>query len=169
MLERATAFFDQVVYGTMEITDLMEESATNAFPAPDAEVRVPTHGGALYPTSDIRYDGFYLSLEPGQRLVLEGVIADALYSSIVYYDDYFATPDDPRCWLNDADLLARFPERRYTVTVAPDDPADGTVWLSTAGGLQGIVALRYLCATNATLPTIEVRGDRLESGVRTPP
>ena len=49
--------------------------------------------GALFPTLDNVYDGFFVDLEPGQAIRLHGQAPSARFWSLVFYDRWFNTPD----------------------------------------------------------------------------
>jgi len=155
-IERAGTFIDQVVRATMEITDLMESEAMNAYPGDNAEVKVPHYGGALYPTRDISYTGCFVQVGANERLVLRGPQTKALYSSYVFYDPYFTSLEDPAARLTDEDVKGRFGDGPFTISIAASDPNDGSLWLSTTGMRNGIVAIRHLFGENEVQPTTSV-------------
>jgi hypothetical protein len=47
----------------------------------------------LFPTLDNVYDGCWLDLARGEALVVTGRLPEARYTSFVFYDRWFATPD----------------------------------------------------------------------------
>jgi len=155
-IERAGTFIDQVVRATMEITDLMESEAMNAYPGDNAEVKVPHYGGALYPTRDISYTGCFVQVANDERLVLRGPQTKALYSSYVFYDPYFTSLEDPAARLTDEDVKARFGDGPFTISIAATDPNDGSLWLSTTGMRNGIVAIRHLFGEDEVQPSTSV-------------
>ena len=68
----AAAFFRDEVLSTMAVTDTLRDAGVNAYPPPDAPVHRPRYTGALFPTLDNVYDGFYVDLAPGAALRLRG-------------------------------------------------------------------------------------------------
>jgi hypothetical protein len=155
-LDRAALFIDQVVRATMEITDLMATEAMNAYPPADAEVKIPHYGGALYPTRDISYTGCFVELGENERLVLRGPQTKALYSSYVFYDPYFTSLQDPESRRTDEDVRATFGDGPFTLSICDRDPHDGSVWVSTSGHRNGIIAIRHLFGEGEIQPRASV-------------
>jgi len=152
----AEAFFRDEVLSTQSVTEVLRSAGVNAYPPPDAPVHQPRYTGALFPTLDNVYDGFYVELEPGQTLRLTGRVPEARYSSFVFYDRWFNTPDFPkhRCYRTMDDLVVD-PDGTYELLLGPDDPGHLN-WLDTGGLREGIFAIRCLLPTAVHLPTVEV-------------
>jgi hypothetical protein len=152
----AGAFFRDEVLSTMAVTDALRAAGVNAYPPPEAPVHRPRYTGALFPTLDNVYDGFFADLAPGQALRLRGRPPIAHYSSFVFYDRWFNTPDFPahRCYrtLGELDLN---PDGTYEILLGPDDPGHPN-WIDTAGLSQGIFAIRCLLPETRHLPEVEV-------------
>ena len=89
------------VLSTMGVTEVLRAAGVNRYPPPDAPVHAPRYTGALFPTLDNVYDGFYRQPRPGQALRLRGKAPTARFWSFVFYDRWFNTPDFPahRCFL----------------------------------------------------------------------
>ena len=68
----AAAFFRDEVLSTMAVTDTLRDAGVNAYPPPDAPVHRPRYTGALFPTLDNVYDGFYVDLAPGAGVETPG-------------------------------------------------------------------------------------------------
>lgn len=156
--DRAEAFFREAVLSTISVTDVLRSAGVNRYPPPDAPVKAPRYTGALFPTRDNVYDGFYLRLGPGQALRLRGTAPVARFWSFVFYDRWFNTPDIPahRCFLTGADV-ALDADGRYEVVLGPQNPGHPN-WIDTAGLTEGIFAIRYLLLERRDLPVAEVIG-----------
>lgn len=152
----AAAFFRDQVLSTMAVTDVLRTAGVNAYPPPGAPVHRPRYTGALFPTLDNVYDGFFVDLAPGQVLRLLGRPPIARYSSFVFYDRWFNTPDFPahRCYRT-ADELEINPDGTYEMLLGPDNPGHPN-WIDTAGLRQGIFAIRCLLPEKRFLPEVEV-------------
>lgn len=152
----AEAFFREAVLSTMSVTEVLRDAGVNRYPPPGAPVKAPRYTGALFPTLDNVYDGFYLSLGPGQALRLRGTAPTARYWSLVFYDRWFNTPDFPahRCFLTGSDIQLEA-GGRYEVILGPRDPGHPN-WIDTAGLTEGIFAIRCLLPQQRKLPTAEV-------------
>lgn len=140
----------------MAVTEVLRAAGINSYPPPDAPVHQPRYTGALFPTLDNVYDGFYVSLGPGQALRLRGRPPTARFWSFVFYDRWFNTPDIAahRCYLTDADVHLD-PDGGYEVVLSPDDPGHPN-WIDTAGLTEGIFAIRCLLPQHRDLPSAEV-------------
>jgi hypothetical protein len=154
--DSAEAFFRDEIQSTMAVTEVLRAAGVNGYPPPDAPVHQPRYTGALFPTLDNVYDGFYVSLGPGQALRLRGKPPTARFWSFVFYDRWFNTPDFPehRCYLTDADIELA-PDGSYEVVLGPRDP-DHPNWIDTAGLTEGIFAIRCLLPQHRELPVAEV-------------
>lgn len=156
--DAAEAFFREAVLSTMSVTEALRDAGVNSYPPPGAEVKTPRYTGALFPTRDNVYDGFYLSLGPGQALRLRGKAPTARFWSFVFYDRWFNTLDIPahRCFLTGSDIELDA-EGRYEVVLAPRDPGHPN-WIDTGGLTGGIFAIRYLLPQQREVPVAEVIG-----------
>ncbi len=92
-LRNAESKIKEYTLATYEITALLKQNSLNHFPAADAPVKAPKYGGALYPTKDNTYDGFWISLKKGEAIHLHGKKPDARYVSWVFYNRLYTTPD----------------------------------------------------------------------------
>ena len=154
--DKAKEFFDECVLSTISVTEALRSAGVNSYPPPGATVKAPRYTGALFPTRDNVYDGFYLSLGPNQALRLRGKAPTARFWSFVFYDRWFNTPDIPahRCFLTGTDVQLDA-DGRYEVVLAPRSPGHPN-WIDTAGLTEGIFAIRYLLPQERSLPDIEV-------------
>jgi hypothetical protein len=152
----AEAFFREEVLSAMAVTDTLRAAGVNAYPPPDAPVHRPRYTGALFPTLDNVYDGFFVDLGPGQALRLQGRPPRARYSSFVFYDRWFNTPDFPahRCYRT-LEEINLDDDGTYELLLGPDDPGHPN-WIDTAGLRQGIFSIRCLIPEERHLPTAEV-------------
>ena len=159
----AAAFFRDEVLSTMAVTDTLRDAGVNAYPPPDTPVHRPRYTGALFPTLDNVYDGFYVDLAPGAALRLRGQAPVARYCSFVFYDRWFNTPDFPthRCYRT-LDEIELAPDGTYELVLGPDAPGHPN-WIDTGGLSQGIFAIRCLLPEKRFLPDVEIIGhDRVE-------
>lgn len=156
----AAGFFREEILSAMAVTDTLRAAGVNAYPPADAPVHRPQYTGALFPTLDNVYDGFYVELAPGQSLWLYGQAPDARYCSFVFYDRWFNTPDFPqhRCYRTLAEV-ERDADGGYELILGPDDPGHPN-WIDTAGLREGIFAIRCLLPETRRLPDVEVLGPR---------
>ncbi len=154
--DEAEAFFRECVLSTMSVTEVLRQAGANGYPPPDAPVHQPKYTGALFPTLDNAYDGFYVSLQPGQALRLRGRLPDARFCSFVFYDRWFNTPDIPahRCFLTGEDVQLGT-DGSYEMILGSQDPGHPN-WIDTAGLNEGIFAIRYLLPKRRDLPVVEV-------------
>ena len=159
--DQSEAFFRDAVLSTMSVTEVLRAAGVNGYPPADAPVHQPRYTGALFPTLDNVYDGFFLSLGPGQGLRLRGRPPVARYWSMVFYDRWFNTPDIPahRCFLTGEDVRLEA-DGSYEVVLAPQNPWPGNPghpnWIDTAGLSEGIFALRCLLPERRELPVADV-------------
>jgi hypothetical protein len=151
-LEKAAAYFKAAVLSALELTELIKAGGTNAYGPPDAAYRQPKYGDALFPTLDNSYEGFYVDIAADEAILLHGRLPKALYSSLVFYDRWWATPDYPRvrCYLTDRDLVLNA-DGTYDAVIAPADPGVPN-WIDTGGLTEGVFASRYLLAKETLLP-----------------
>lgn len=141
---------DDVASVPQSITE--RASGVNAYPPADAEVHQPRYTGALFPTLDNVYDGFFVDLQPGQSLRLTGQAPTARFWSLVFYDRWFNTPDFSvhRCYLTGDDVVMDA-DGTYEVILGPEE-SDHPNRIDTAGLRQGILALRCLLPEVRRLP-----------------
>ncbi len=154
--EVAEAFFRDEVLSTLAVTETLRAAGVNGYPPPDAPIHQPRYTGALFPTLDNVYDGFYVSLGPDQALRLRGNPPTARFWSLVFYDRWFNTPDVAahRCFRTGADVVLE-DDGSYEVILGPRDPGHPN-WIDTAGLTEGIFAIRRLLPQGRELPTAEV-------------
>ncbi len=140
----------------MAVTDTLHAAGSNAYPPADAPVHRPRYTGALFPTLDNVYDGFFVDLAPGEALRLRGQAPVARYCSLVFYDRWFNTPDFPdhRCYRT-LDEVERSADGTYELILGPDDPGHAN-WIDTGGLSQGIFAIRCLLPQQRFLPAADV-------------
>ncbi len=153
----AEAFFRDEIASTMAVTEVLRAAGVNSYPPPGARACAQRrYTGALFPALDNVYDGFYISLGPGQALRLRGRPPTARFWSLVFYDRWFNTPDIAahRCYLIDADVQLDA-DGGYEVVLSPDDPGHLN-WIDTAGLTEGIFAIRCLLPQHRDLPSAEV-------------
>jgi hypothetical protein len=155
-LAKATSYFEAEVLSSMELTGLIQAGGTNAYGPPDATYRQPKYGDALFPTLDNTYEGFFVDLQPDEAILLHGRLPRATYTSLVFYDRWWATPDYPRvhCYLTDRDLVLNA-DGSYDAVIAASDPGVPN-WIDTAGLTQGVFASRFLLAEEKLLPEASV-------------
>ena len=154
--EAAEEFFRDAVLSTISVTEVLRDAGVNGYPPPEAPVHQPRYTGALFPTLDNVYDGFYLRLGAGEALRLRGTPPEARFWSFVFYDRWFNTPDFPahRCYLTGADV-ALDATGDYEVVIGPTDPGHPN-WIDTGGLTEGIFAIRCLLPKHRELPAAEV-------------
>jgi hypothetical protein len=152
----AEAFFRDEILSTMAVTDTLRAAGSNAYPPADAPVHRPRYTGALFPTLDNVYDGFFVDLAPGEALRLRGRAPVARYCSFVFYDRWFNTPDFPghRCYRT-LDEVEQSADGTYELILGPDDPGHVN-WIDTGGLSQGIFAIRCLLPQQRFLPDADV-------------
>lgn len=154
--DRAEEFFREEIASTLAVTETLRAAGVNAYPPPDAPVHQPRYTGALFPTLDNVYDGFYVQLQPGQALLLRGRAPAARFWSFVFYDRWFNTPDFPRhrCYLTGSDMVLDA-DGGYEAILGPEDPGHPN-WIDTAGLTEGIFAIRCLLPEDKRLPESRV-------------
>jgi len=155
-LETTSAYFVEEVLSSMAVAEALRGAGVNGYPPPDAPVHRPTYTGALFPTLDNVYDGFFVELAPGESLRLRGELPEARYASFVFYDRWFNTPDHPthRCYRTSEEVVLDA-DGRYELILGPDDPGHPN-WIDTGGLRAGIFAIRCLLPVERRLPTVEV-------------
>jgi hypothetical protein len=155
-LAKAASYFEAEVRSSMELTELIQAGGTNAYGPPDATYRQPEYGDALFPTLDNTYEGFFVDLQADEAILLHGRLPKAKYTSLVFYDRWWATPDYPRlrCYLTDRDLVLNT-DGTYDAVIAASDPGVPN-WIDTGGLAQGVFASRFLLAEEKLLPEASV-------------
>lgn len=155
-LESMVDFFEEAVRSTLSVTATLRAAGANGFPPPDAPVHRPEYTGALFPTLDNVYDGFWLDVPDGHVLRLSGTLPEARYTSLVFYDRWFCTPDyrRVRCYLT-GEEVSLLDDGTYEVYIGPEDPGRPN-WIDTDGLRQGIFAIRTLLPTRRSLPTAAI-------------
>ena len=153
-VEKAAAYFKSIVYSTIEIAALLP---TNAFAPPDAEVRTPKYGDSLFPTKATFYDGFFVSVKPGEAIKMTGRLPEKwTYVSFVFYDRWYASLNYPRvrCYLTGRDLQFN-PDGTYTIYMAVEDPGHPN-WIQMGDLSEGLFSYRYMLADSNPKPEIEI-------------
>jgi hypothetical protein len=155
-LRKAASYFEAEVLSSVELTGLIKAGGTNAYGPPDAAYRQPKYGDALFPTLDNTYEGFFVDLQPDEAILLHGRLPRAKYTSLVFYDRWWATAAYPRvrCYLTDRDL-ALGAGGTYDAVIAARDPGVPN-WIDTGGLTQGVFASRFLLAEEKLLPEARV-------------
>jgi hypothetical protein len=155
-LENANKMLVDYIAGTIEITSMLRENALNQYPKPDAKVTQPQYGGSMYPTKDNIYQGFWVSLKPGEAIHLHGRLPKAFYASYVFYDRWYQTPDyrNINCFRT-ADELALNPDGTYDIYISPET-IDHPNWINTGGLYEGSYSSRYMLSEDRAFPTVEV-------------
>ena len=155
-VEKAASYFKSIVFSTMEILDLLRRGV-NQFAPPDSEIRAPQYGDSLFPTQDTYYDGFVVSLKPGEALKLTGRLPEKwVYTSFVFYDLWYATLNYPeeRCFLTGEDLILN-PDGTYTIFVSAEDP-ERPNWIQMGKLHEGLFSYRWMVADSNPKPDVEV-------------
>jgi len=155
-LRNAESKLKEYTLSTFEITGLLKENSFNHFPAPDAPVKAPRYGGALYPTNDNTYDGFWMSLKKGQAVHLHGKKPQATYVSWVFYNRWYTTPDYLKInsFLTDTEVQYNS-DGSYDIYISPEK-VNHANWIDTGGLYEGSVAIRYLLALSKEMPKLAI-------------
>ncbi len=168
-LERAAvtaeAFFREAVLSTMASPRCYGQPGSTATRPPVPRLRHRATPARCSPPSTTSTTGSIAGLGPGQALRLRGRPPTARFSSFVFYDRWFNTPDIPahRCFLTGSDLELN-PDGTYEVILGPDPGHPN--WIDTAGLTEGIFAIRYLLPQQRDLP--DRRGDHASDRPGTP-
>ena len=140
----------------MAVTDTLRAAGINAYPPPDAPVHRPRYTGALFPTLDNVYDGFFVDLAPGEHSG-SGARRRSPVTARSCSTTAGSTPrTSPHTgatgpWMRSSSR----PEGTYELILGPDDP-DHVNWIDTGGLSQGIFAIRCLLPEQRYLPDVEV-------------
>jgi len=156
-LENANRMLTEYIMGTIEVCKILKENALNNYSQPGAEVRSPKYGGSMYPTRDNTYDGFWISLKPGEAIHLHGRLPKkALYSSYVFYDRWYQTPDyrNINCFRT-GDEISLNNDGSYDLYISPER-VNHPNWIDTGGLYEGSYSSRYLVSTDKDFPTVKV-------------
>ena len=155
-LENANKMLVDYIAGTLEITSMLRDNALNQYPKPGAQVKQPQYGGSLYPTKDNTYEGFWVSLKPGEAIHLHGRLPKAFYASYVFYDRWYQTPDYRKinCYRT-ADELSLNPDGTYDIYISPET-INHPNWINTDGLYEGSYSSRYMLSEDKEFPTVEV-------------
>ena len=144
------------IAGTIEINDILRQNAFNAYPKPGAEVLKPKYGGSMYPTKDNTYQGFWVSLKPGQAIHLHGKPPKALYASYVFYDRWYQTPDYRKInSFRTMEELVLNSDGTFDIYISPEK-IDHPNWIDTGGLYEGSYSSRYMLSQDKEFPSVEV-------------
>lgn len=155
-LENARKMLVDYIAGTIEINNILRENAFNQYPKPDAKIMQPKYGGSMYPTKDNTYQGFWVSLKPGQAIHLHGKPPRAFYASYVFYDRWYQTPDYRKTnSFRTMDELSLNPDGTYDIYISPET-IDHPNWINTGGLYEGSYSSRYMLSQDKEFPTVEV-------------
>jgi hypothetical protein len=155
-LENAKKMLVDYIAGTIEINTILRENALNHYPRPDAKITQPKYGGSMYPTKDNIYQGFWVSLKPGEAIHLHGKLPKAFYASYVFYDRWYQTPDYRNInSYRTMDELALNPDGTYDIYISPET-IDHPNWINTGGLYEGSYSSRYMLSEDKEFPTVEV-------------
>ncbi|EKP0297844.1 DUF1214 domain-containing protein [Aeromonas veronii] len=141
-ITRASAFLTSLVESSLDLTSQMSKSKNTS-----AEVNPrPDLVQALFPTTDNRYDGFYIQLENDKAIKLTGKIpANLKYASITYYNPYYATVDyEKHKTYITKDELELNADGSYEVYITKFDIKDKKNLITTQGYNEGVISIRYL-------------------------
>lgn len=156
-LESANRMMTECIMGTIDISSLLSETATNQYAPKDGKVRTPKYGGALYPTKDNVYEGCWVSLKQGQAMKVHGRLPkNTLYASYVFYDRWYNTPSYPEvnCFRT-MNEIALNPDGTFDLYISPEI-IEHPNWLNTGGLYEGSFSSRYLESTEKEFPTVEI-------------
>jgi hypothetical protein len=144
------------IAGTIEINTILRENALNHYADPGAKILQPKYGGSMYPTKDNTYQGFWVSLKPGEAIHLHGRLPKALYASYVFYDRWYQTPDYRKInSFRTMDELVLNPDGTYDIYISPEK-VDHPNWINTGGLYEGSYSSRYMLSEDKEFPTVEV-------------
>ncbi|WP_035602711.1 DUF1214 domain-containing protein [Edwardsiella tarda] len=149
----ADAFYRSLVLSSLDIAEKMALVRNS-----NQEVEVDRRlSDALYPTTDNRYNGVYVTLPDDDSVIrISGTLPrDATYISVVFYTPYYITPDyrNARTYLTGQEIVQQA-DGHYQINLTRQ-PRDLPNNLTSAGYDQGIVAIRYL--GSQSYPEFEVQ------------
>jgi hypothetical protein len=156
-LKKAEQMITEYIKGTLEVCDLLKSNAFNNYAKPGAEVRMPKYGGALYPTKDNTYDGFWVSLKKGEAVHLHGRLPEkTIYASYVFYDRWYMTPDykSIRSYLTNSEVTLNA-DGTYDIYISPEK-VNHPNWIDTGGLYEGSYSSRYLLSGSKEFPTVQI-------------
>ncbi len=141
-VKKANTFFSSLVESSLELTRQMAENKNSS-----AEINVkPELVQALYPTTDNKYDGFYMQLSNNKALKLTGKIPiDVKYSSITFYNPYYVTTDynKYKSYIVGDELEIK-KDGSYEVYISSQYNKGKKNLIFTGGMTEGVVSIRYL-------------------------
>ena len=152
-LDKARSMLKEYINGTLEVCDLLHKNAFNDYPKANAEVKKPKYGGALYPTKDNRYNGFWVSLKTGEAIHLHGRLPqNTPYASYVFYDRWYTTPDyiSFRTYLTNDDIVLN-KDGSFDIYISPEQ-IEHPNRIDTAGLYEGSYSSRYLLSESTEFP-----------------
>lgn len=115
-------------------------------------------GGAAFTEPDIRYVRGAWQLRPGESLVLEGEVPPCRYWNLLLYGRFLNSLDHRSRRVSLTGGTAQLEDGRYRVTLAEQDPRDGSDWLDTEGRPFGLFVFRFLQPEHEpVLPTAQLR------------
>lgn len=142
---------------TFEANKMAKELSFNKYAPPNAPARQVSFAGALYPTLDNTYDGFWLSLKKGEAMHLHGKsLPKALYASFTFYNMWYMTPDYRyvNCYRTANELVLN-KDGSYDIYISPEK-VESPNWIDTDKQYEGTFAIRYLLAETKEFPTLEI-------------
>ena len=147
--ENAVNFFNETWQGSLALADALKETA-NSFDRPSTVS--PDFVGIFYPTPDNDYHGGAFSLQPGEALIIEGEVPTAAFWSITLQNHWMQSIQNrgKSASLTGNQITNR--QGTYRVWISDTAPPAGEDWLDTGGESEGLVAIRYLLADNASAP-----------------
>lgn len=155
-LENANKMLVDYIAGTIEITTILRENALNGYAKPGAKILQPQYGGSMYPTKDNLYEGFWVSLKPGEAIHLHGKLPKAFYASYVFYDRWYQTPDYRKVnSFRTMDELVLNADGSYDIYISPETIKHPN-WIDTGGLYEGSYSSRYMMSEDKEFPSVEV-------------
>ena len=155
-LKNARKMLIDYIAGTIMINDILRQNSFNAYAEPGAQILQPKYGGSMYPTKDNKYNGFWVSLKPGEAIHLHGKPPKALYASYVFYDRWYQTPDYRNVnSFRTADELVLNPDGTYDIYISPET-INHPNWINTGGLYEGSYSSRYMLSEDTEFPTVEI-------------
>lgn len=144
------------VMANFEVNGMSKEVSFNKYSDPNAPSRSLEFSGALFPTLDNTYDGFWVSLKPGEAVYLHGRLPKAVYASWVYYNRWYMTPDYRRVnSYRSMDEIKLNADGTYDMYLSPETVKHPN-WIDMDKQYEGTFAMRYLLAENREFPEIKV-------------
>jgi len=155
-LANANKMLTDYIAGTIEINNILRDNAPNHYADPGAQILQPRYGGSMYPTKDNIYQGFWVSLKPGEAIHLHGKLPKALYASYVFYDRWYQTPEyrSVNCFRTMEEIVLN-PDGTFDLYISPEK-IDHPNWIDTGGLYEGSYSSRYLLSETKEFPTVEI-------------